>query len=133
MARTNLQSPSYPVQTEFHRMSNRYILTANSWTRTAPGRSIMASYAIDKNITISDLRFHYRDWGGHGWPILMLHGLASTSHIWDLVAPLLVDDARVIAFDLRGHGQSDKPDGDYSFEAVVGDVNETLREIQMEH
>jgi pimeloyl-ACP methyl ester carboxylesterase len=93
----------------------------------------MAYYAIDKNLTIGELRFHYRDWGGHGWPILFLHGLASTSHIWDLVAPLLVDEARVIAFDLRGHGQSDKPDDKYDFETVVADVIEVLKEVQMEH
>lgn len=92
----------------------------------------MAYYAIDKNVTLGELRFHYRDWGGHGWPLLLVHGLASTSHIWDLVAPLLVDDARVIALDLRGHGQSDKPDGDYGFKAVVSDVLGILEEVQME-
>jgi pimeloyl-ACP methyl ester carboxylesterase len=93
----------------------------------------MGYYAIDKNLTIGELRFHYRDWGGHGWPILLLHGLASTSHIWDLVAPLLVEDARAIALDLRGHGQSDKPDSNYDFETVVDDVIAALKELQMEH
>jgi len=91
-----------------------------------------AHYAIDKTLTLGDLRFHYRDWGGRGWPILLLHGLASTSHIWDLVAPLLVEDARVVAFDMRGHGQSDKPDGPYDFETVAADILAALDELQME-
>ena len=88
-------------------------------------------YAIDKTLTLGDLRFHYRDWDGQGWPVLLLHGLASTSHIWDLVAPLLVESARVIAPDLRGHGQSDKPDGDYSFQTIGGDVRRMLSALDM--
>lgn len=91
-----------------------------------------AYYAIDKTLTLAELRFHYRDWGGRGWPILLLHGLASTSHIWDLVAPLLIEDARVVAFDMRGHGQSDKPDGKYDFETVIGDILGAADELQME-
>lgn len=89
-------------------------------------------YAIDKTLAADDLRFHYRDWGGSGQPVLLLHGLASTGHIWDLVAPLLVDDFRVIALDLRGHGQSDKPEEGYDFEAVGGDVFNVIAELGME-
>jgi pimeloyl-ACP methyl ester carboxylesterase len=83
-------------------------------------------YAIDKTLTANDLRFHYRDWNGHGWPVLLLHGLSSTSHIWDLVAPLILDSARVVALDLRGHGQSDKPASDYTFEEIGSDIHATL-------
>ena len=89
-------------------------------------------YAIDKTLAADDLRFHYRDWGGSGKAVLLLHGLSSTSHIWDLVAPLLVDDFRVIALDLRGHGQSDKPEDDYSFDAVGGDVFNVIAGLGME-
>lgn len=88
-------------------------------------------FAIDKTLTVNELRFHYRNWGGRGWPVLLLHGVSSTSHVWDLVAPLLVDEARVIALDLRGHGQSDKPDSDYDFGTVAGDVFGCLRELDM--
>ncbi len=92
----------------------------------------MAHYAIDKTLTIDELRFHYRDWDGHGWPVLLLHGLSSTAHIWDLVAPLLVEEARAVALDLRGHGRSDKPDGDYGFPTVGGDVRRVLAELQFD-
>lgn len=90
-------------------------------------------FAIDKTLTANDLRFHYRDWGGRGWPVLMLHSLAATSHIWDLVAPLLVDEARIIALDLRGHGQSDKPDTDYDFEEVGGDVFDAILQLELDN
>lgn len=90
-------------------------------------------FAIDKTLTVNDLRFHYRDWGGRGWPVLLVHGLSSTSHIWDLVAPLLSENARVIALDLRGHGLSDKPDADYGYGTVGGDVIAALAALEMEH
>ena len=68
------------------------------------------------------LPFHYRDWGGDGRPVLLLHGLASTCHIWDLVAPLLAADFRVVALDQRGHGQSAQVDDGYDFATVCGDA-----------
>lgn len=89
-------------------------------------------FAIDKTLTANDLRFHYRDWGGRGWPVLLVHGLSSTSHIWDLVAPLLSESARVIALDLRGHGLSDKPDADYGYETVGSDVVEVITRLEMD-
>lgn len=77
----------------------------------------------DLTVNLDNLDFHYRDWGGVGQSIVLLHGLASTSHIWDLVAPILSTDFRVIALDQRGHGESDKPDNGYDFASVTEDLD----------
>ena len=78
----------------------------------------------DHHIDLDGLSFHYRDWGGPdgGRPILLLHGLASTCRIWDLVAPLLAYDYRVVALDQRGHGQSAQVDDGYDFATVSADA-----------
>ncbi len=76
----------------------------------------------DEWITLNGLSFHYRDWGGSGQPIVLLHGLASTCHIWDLVAPILAEDFSVVALDQRGHGDSAKPDHGYDFATVSNDL-----------
>ncbi len=76
----------------------------------------------DCYIDLRGLPFHYRDWGGDGWPVLLLHGLASTSHIWDLVAPLLAADFRVVALDQRGHGWSAQVEDGFDFTTVSGDA-----------
>ena len=68
------------------------------------------------------LRMHVRNWGGDGPPVVLLHGLASTCRIWDLVAPILARDFTVIAVDQRGHGDSGKPDHGYDFDSVAGDI-----------
>jgi len=46
------------------------------------------------------------DWGGSGEPLLLLHGMAAHAHWWDLCAPHLFEKRRVLALDLRGHGDS---------------------------
>ena len=92
----------------------------------------MAHGAKDKYASANGLRLHYRDWGGSGQPLVLLHGLASTCRIWDLVAPILAEDFSVVALDQRGHGLSDKPDQGYDFASVSRDLREFVREMGME-
>ena len=83
-------------------------------------------------VDLRGLRFHYRDWGGSGQPLVLLHGLASNSLIWKLVAPLLARRFRVLALDQRGHGPSDKPDDGYDFQAITGDLQAFLEALRLE-
>ncbi|MCZ6788795.1 MAG: alpha/beta hydrolase [Chloroflexi bacterium] len=74
----------------------------------------------------------YWTWGGTRPPLVLLHGLASTHRIWDLVAPLLAKDHTVITVDQRGHGESAKPDGGYDFATVAADINGLLQVLNIE-
>lgn len=75
---------------------------------------------------MSDLRYlelhgervAYRE-AGQGPAILLIHGMAASSHTWRSVLPRLSKHYRVIAPDLLGHGQSAKPRGDYSLGAFA--------------
>ncbi|MGY2058319.1 alpha/beta fold hydrolase [Nocardia gipuzkoensis] len=42
-------------------------------------------------------------------PLVLVHGLTDTHHVWATVAALLADGFRVITYDVRGHGRSDTP------------------------
>ena len=57
----------------------------------------------------------YQEAGPEGAPVvILLHGLASDADTWDKAIDLLADRGlRVLAVDLLGHGESDKPDNDY--------------------
>ncbi len=68
------------------------------------------------------LRMHYAEWSHQGAPIVLLHGLSSTLHIWDLVAPQLAQTGRVVALDQRGHGLTDQPDNGYDLDTSSADV-----------
>jgi len=71
---------------------------------------------------IGDLKVRYLDWGGDGQPLLALHGLASTAHWYDIVAPLLRDRYRIIAPDQRGHGQTTSAPSGYDWLTLSQDL-----------
>ncbi|NUR24667.1 MAG: alpha/beta hydrolase [Catenulispora sp.] len=66
-------------------------------------------------------RLHGFDWGGPGSPVLLLHGGALTAHTWDFVCLGLRGAARLVALDLRGHGDSGWS-GDYRVGTHAADV-----------
>ena len=69
---------------------------------------------------------------GSGPPLLLLHGAPQTHAIWHRVAPELAKEYTVIAADLRGYGDSSKPDGgsnhvNYSKRAMALDQIEVMK------
>ena len=78
---------------------------------------------VDADVMVDGLRLHYLDWGKPGLPpMILLHGGAQTAHSWGFFALTMRDHFRVVAKDLRGHGDSGwAPDGDYSLEAHYRD------------
>ncbi|PKB63553.1 MAG: hypothetical protein BZY80_06650 [SAR202 cluster bacterium Io17-Chloro-G2] len=71
---------------------------------------------------VGDLQVRYLDWGGDGPPIMALHGLASSGHWYDLVAPMLRQQWRVIAPDQRGHGQTSQMESGYDWQTLASDI-----------
>lgn len=64
----------------------------------------------------------YLDWGGDATPLLALHGLASSSHWYDLVAPGLREKYRIIAPDQRGHGKTTQAASGYDWPTLASDA-----------
>ncbi len=58
--------------------------------------------------------------------LLLIHGLAGSSHTWRHVIPGLAEDFNVLAPDLLGHGESAKPTGDYSLGAFASGLRDLL-------
>jgi pimeloyl-ACP methyl ester carboxylesterase len=86
-------------------------------------------------LLLGDLRLHYLDWNlaAVKRPAVLLHGLASNARIWELTAPLLAQAGlRLFAPDLRGHGLTDKPDGDYGFDVYARDLAAFFNALDLE-
>lgn len=74
-----------------------------------------------------DLTLHYTDTGGEGRPIVLIHG-------WPLSGAAFADNARVlseaglrvITYDRRGFGASDKPADGYEYDTLASDLNELM-------
>lgn len=70
-----------------------------------------------------DLELHVLEWSSEGVPLLLLHGFGNEAHLWDDLAPLLAPHYRVLAVDLRGHGDSDRDaERRYDVDSMVEDV-----------
>ena len=71
----------------------------------------------------------YYEMHGAGQPLVFIHGLGSSTRDWEAQMPAFSKSFQVITFDLRGHGQSDKPAGPYDmamFSADLADLLQTL-------
>ena len=66
---------------------------------------------------------------GDGDPLLLLHGLGSSSQDWDLQMDDFSRHFQVILVDLRGHGKSGKPPGPYSIPLFAEDIASLIIEL----
>jgi pimeloyl-ACP methyl ester carboxylesterase len=78
-----------------------------------------------QRVTIHGHEVAYRG-GGTGPVLVLIHGMAGSSETWEAVLPALTERYTVIAPDLPGHGDSDKPRGDYSLGAHASAVRDLL-------
>src|SRR6266478_951171 len=72
---------------------------------------------------VNGVRLHYFI-GGKGSPVVLLHGYAETSHMWLPIMPLLAERHTVIVPDLRGAGDSAKPDSGYDKKNMAVDIHD---------
>ncbi len=78
-----------------------------------------------KETTLHGHKVSYRTAGERGPVVVLIHGIAGTSEIWDRVLPLLGEHHQVIAPDLLGHGDS-ASGGDYSLGAYASGTRDLL-------
>jgi pimeloyl-ACP methyl ester carboxylesterase len=69
---------------------------------------------------------------GSGPVILLIHGIGDNSTTWETVQSKLAQRFTVIAVDLLGHGQSDKPRADYSIAAYANGMRDLLSVLDIE-
>ena len=69
------------------------------------------------------LSLHALEWSRDGVALVLLHGFGNDAHVWDDIAPAVAPYYRTVAFDLRGHGDSDRHAGaNYDYDAHVADL-----------
>ena len=80
-----------------------------------------------KHIMANGIKHHYLDWGNpSGPPLLMLHATGLCASTWLPIARELAKQFHVMAFDQRGHGDSDPSDCGYNFHLVGEDLAATV-------
>ena len=81
---------------------------------------------------VNGTRIHYAI-GGKGSPIVLLHGYAQTSHMWNPIMPLLAKSHTVVVPDLRGAGGSSKPESGYDKKNMAVDIHDLVRSLKLDH
>lgn len=69
-----------------------------------------------------DIELSYLEWKQGEEPLLLLHGLADNALVWSRLGDELAPQYHIVAPDMRGHGESSKPEDDYTFASAIADL-----------
>ena len=81
---------------------------------------------------LKNTKVHVEDTGGAGRPVVLIHGWPLSSASWSEQIPVLqAEGYRVIAYDRRGFGRSDKPSRGYGYDTLADDLDGILSELAL--
>jgi pimeloyl-ACP methyl ester carboxylesterase len=79
-----------------------------------------------------DVKIHVEDSGGDGRPVVLVHGWPLSGASWKEQVPALSDAGyRVVTYDRRGFGESDKPRGGYDYDTLTDDLGSLLEALDL--
>ncbi len=78
--------------------------------------------SVRRTLLNSDVQLSYLEWNQGQEPLLLLHGLGDHALVWSSLGNDLASQYHIVAPDMRGHGESSKPDRDYTFESAIADL-----------
>jgi len=88
---------------------------------------ITAHHGVFKNT-----KLHVDDTGGNGRPVVLIHGWPLSGEAWkDQVPALQAAGYRVVTYDRRGFGRSDKPKSGYEYDTLTDDLRTLLEELEL--
>ena len=82
--------------------------------------------SIRQTLSLPTIQLSYLEWNQGKEPLLLLHGLADNALVWSSLGDYLAADYHIIAPDMRGHGESSKPENDYTFTSAIADLESLM-------
>ncbi|GAA1477380.1 alpha/beta hydrolase [Nocardioides aestuarii] len=87
---------------------------------------------MPKISTADQTELHVDDSGGDGRPVVLIHGWPLSAEAWADQVPALTDAGyRVVAYDRRGFGRSDKPAGGFEYDTLAADLKAVLEGLDL--
>lgn len=112
-------------------MSENQIAVDRSWIDAQSSEFNSAEFArtfSDRTAKVNNVRLHYVI-GGIGEPVVLLHGWPQTWYEWHKMMPALASRYTVIAPDMRGFGDSEKPASGYEKTNVAEDIYQLVQQL----
>lgn len=82
----------------------------------------------------SRVQLHVEDTGGNGRPVVLIHGWPLSSESWAAQIPALRDAGfRVVAYDRRGFGRSEKPEDGYDYATLADDLAGLMVDLDLQN
>ncbi|MEN8184404.1 MAG: alpha/beta hydrolase [Myxococcota bacterium] len=79
------------------------------------------------------VELHLLEWSEEGVPFVLLHGFSNDAHIWEDFAPTIAPHYRTLAFDLRGHGDSDRhAEALYDYDHHLADLEAAFESLDVD-
>lgn len=89
---------------------------------------------VQKNIMkLNDVYIHIEDTGGTGQPVILIHGWPLSGKAWEKqISALTSAGYRVITYDRRGFGQSEKPDTGFGYDTLADDLAKLIETLELQ-
>ena len=81
-------------------------------------------------VTLNGIDVYYEQCG-QGDPVLLIHGLGSSTEDWDPQVDVLKQLYTVVTYDVRGHGRTAKPAGPYSVSQFAKDAERLIEHLKL--
>jgi pimeloyl-ACP methyl ester carboxylesterase len=114
---------TFNAHTSFSRNVIGQATITNVTKPALPPKGFSNQYAI-----VNGVKIHYVI-GGHGTPLMLVHGFPQNWYMWNRLLPELSKHFTIIVPDLRGVGESDKPQGGYDKKNMAVDLHELVKKL----
>jgi pimeloyl-ACP methyl ester carboxylesterase len=94
--------------------------------------AVPAKDGESKFATLNGAKIHYQSWGQGSDAFVLVHGWSSNLTAWSYQIPDLAKRGRVVALDLPGHGQSDKPQLAYTMDHFAAAIEAVMKDAKVE-
>lgn len=110
----------------------KHILLAVLLAFVAAPLAFAAKDGESKFATLNGAKIHYKSYGQGSDAFVLVHGWSSNLEAWGYQIPDLAKRGRVIAIDLPGHGQSDKPQLSYTMDHFAAAIDAVMKDAKVE-
>ena len=110
----------------------RWVLFAMLLLLVAAPVAVPAKDGESKFATLNGAKIHYKSFGEGSDAFVLVHGWSSNLDAWSYQIPDLTKRGRVVALDLPGHGQSDKPELAYTMDHFAAAIDAVMRDAKVE-